>query len=212
MSTRALVPGEQLPPADATGAAWSVAPQTLPAPEPAVAATPAGPWPRFVARKIDLSINLILLGGVIGMVRPSVIPSDALNHLGATLLLGLLSLPFAMILDAVVYSVFGNTPGKWLAGIRVMRFDKSSVPFATYLRRNFGVYWSGLGANVPLVTLITLLSAHDKASRGEAQSWDEAAGTRAYKVAPRGEHAILASVIYLLDLAWVVAMQISRLH
>jgi hypothetical protein len=82
------------------------------------------------------------------------------------------------------------------------------VPFSTYLRRNFGVWLRGLGAGLPLVTLITQLSAHDKASKGEPQSWDEATGTRAVEVSPRGERAILAAAIYFLNLVWVVVMNI----
>jgi hypothetical protein len=50
------------------------------------------------------------------------------------------------------------------------------------------------------VSLFTLLAAHRKAAGGEISSWDKAAGTRTFTLAPRGERTVLAASICIVML------------
>ena len=81
-----------------------------------------------------------------------------LGHYAAGRVQGWVSLPFGMILDALSYDVFGSTPGKWIGGIRALDLRGVHVPFRAHLRRNFGVYWYGLGTDFPIVALFTLIA------------------------------------------------------
>jgi uncharacterized RDD family membrane protein YckC len=200
----APVPDEQPPLAENAAPASGIAPERVPAP----AAMPerAQPWPRFWARRIDIAVSASLIAFLLGMVHPSTFHEPVFTGLVGQQLLGWLSLPFAMILDAVVYSVFGNTPGKWLAGVKVKRVDGQKVTFSTYVGRNFGVWWSGLGTGFPIVSLITLIVAHGKASDGEISSWDKGRETRTFAVSPGGERPVLAGSIYILMVIGFMAL------
>jgi hypothetical protein len=83
-----------------------------------------------------------------------------------------------MVLDAGVYAMLGNTPGKALVGITVTSVDGRRLSYGNALRRNFGVYWSGLGTGFPIVTLGTVLRAHSIVSGGQLTSWDKNVGSQ----------------------------------
>ena len=80
--------------------------------------------------------------------------------------------PFALGLDATTYSVFGNTPGKWVAGIKVKSVAGDKVSFQTYLKRNFSLYSFGLGLDIPIVVLVTLWRSYGQAEGDEIVRWD----------------------------------------
>jgi hypothetical protein len=116
---------------------------------------------------------------------------------GTENLLGWLVLPFAMVLDAVAFAIFGNTLGKWLAGIKILTFRGEPVPFQGYLKRNFGVYFSGLGTGFPLVSLFTLVSSYNRAKKGELMSWDQNEGTRSYTLPSNDGRLWLVAILYI---------------
>jgi hypothetical protein len=75
---------------------------------------------------------------------------------GNPLLFAVLCLPAAMLLDALVYRVAGNTPGKALLGLKVTTPDGGPLPWKTYLRRNLAVWARGLGCGIPFVNVVTM--------------------------------------------------------
>jgi uncharacterized RDD family membrane protein YckC len=75
-----------------------------------------------------------------------------------------------MILDAVAYALFGNTLGKWTAGIKVKSVSGDKVSFLTYLKRNFGMYLFGYGAGIPIVNLVTMGSNYSRAEGREIRT------------------------------------------
>ncbi len=139
----------------------------------------ARPWPRYWARMFDTYFCVSLLSFIAGAVAPSLfqVGGKLSGDMGSRLA-GLIMMAPAMVLDAALYALFGNTPGKAIAGIQIRGVDGSRPSFSTYLWRNLRMYWFGLGIGFPLVSLITLSVAHSTASSGHILRWDEAAQTR----------------------------------
>ena len=157
------------------------------------------PWTRFWARGVDLFVSSSLLFLIVGVVRPSIFePDGAFGGESGGQLLWWVLFPVAMLADAIVYATFGNTFGKWVAGIKVLDLNGGQVPFRTYVRRNFGVWWSGLGTGFPLISMFTLASSHKRATRGDLMSWDESNRTRAVAVSTSTERTWAVAALYFL--------------
>jgi uncharacterized RDD family membrane protein YckC len=161
-----------------------------PPPPPAAPAEPdtvtdaARPWPRFWARQFDLLLLAMLIGFVIGMVQPSILAAFAPAGAFADQLFGWVLLPVVIVAEAAVHAAFGTTPGKSLAGLRVRDSRGDAPGFAAYLRRNFGVWWHGLGTGFPLVTLVTQVLSYQRVKSGEAAVWDLRNDTRVLAGSP----------------------------
>jgi hypothetical protein len=147
----------------------------------------ARPWPRYWARMLDTTLFTNLLALVAGTIWALSFPrsyaeffqSDNSSYPGYKFIWVLwLLCPLAMVLDASIYCIFGNTPGKALLGIKVRGPDGARLTYRAALRRNFGVYWRGLGTGFPLVGLFTLVHAYNVAAAGKASSWDVTTGSK----------------------------------
>lgn len=154
----------------------------LPESERLIAMPLASRWPRFFARIFDLWWEGLLLATLTGLVlgRYSAGFVEWIYKPGSSQLLGILLIPFSMVLDAGVYALFGNTPGKSLLGVRVTTLRGQRLNFAQYLARNFAVWGSGLGLGVPFVTLITMARQSGRLGRGQQASYDESSGARVH--------------------------------
>lgn len=194
------------PPADPRGEPPASSPVSGsdPVPNPwgrSLPSTLAGPWKRYFARYLDILVWSVPIGVLVGLVWPSLLAEGgAFAGPGQEVILGWLILPVVMVIDAFAYSIFGNTPGKWLAGIRVMGLKGGPVSFSGYLHRNFQMYLNGLGTGFPLVSLFTLASSHKRATNHKIMSWDQALETRNFDLANSRTRtwlvAILVFVIY----------------
>jgi uncharacterized RDD family membrane protein YckC len=130
----------------------------------------------------DVTLFTTLTGLIVGVGWAYFFPDSYQEHLasgGNGYIFAWLMMPFAMVLDAGVYAMCGNTPGKALVGIRVTSVDGRHLSYGNALRRNFGIYWSGLGTGFPIVTLGTVLHAHSVVSGGQLTSWDKNVGSQA---------------------------------
>ncbi|MGH8169919.1 MAG: RDD family protein [Steroidobacteraceae bacterium] len=143
-------------------------------------AEPAPLWRRYWARSLDIAIGTILVAVLIGALRPGLSAQwGAPRHAGWIIVLILL--PFALAMDALMHWALGNTPGKAIAGIKVLAEDgRRPLGAAAYLGRNFGVYVFGLGLGLPLVSLITLIVSYRRAGAGQISRWDRFSGSRVF--------------------------------
>jgi uncharacterized RDD family membrane protein YckC len=135
----------------------------------------ATPWSRFWARSFDFILWLCLLDFPIAWYAPG-----ALEH-GFALITYLATLPLMILLDAVVYSFCRNTPGKSMAGIRVLNEGGTKVGFGRYLNRNFQVYLRGLALG-SFIAVFTMLYSYSKLREHETLSWDQKTETRVLQV------------------------------
>ena len=157
----------------------------------------ATPWRRFWARWLDVILGACLIGFMLGTVRPSFYQPGGFGAAHSQLF-GWLVMPIVMLLDALIYALFGNTAGKAIAGIAVR--DESSggrLPFFVYLKRNFELYFLGLGTAFPIASLFTLYGSFRKADSGELLSWDLSADSRVIARSVNPVRTWVVAVVYI---------------
>jgi HAMP domain-containing protein len=179
------------------------------APTPRV---PATPWRRYWARSIDITISTVVVDVLIGALRPTLLGQLTAAAHGRWVVV-LILLPFALIMDAVIHWALGNTPGKAIAGSKVLA-EGGGRPLsaAAYLGRNFGMYVFGLGLGVPLVSLITLIVSYRHAAAGEISRWDRFSGSRVYALSGAPRRTWVAVGAYFLVLLALIALRLHTQH
>jgi hypothetical protein len=96
--------------------------------------------------------------GLFALLVPVALMRMLVGHWIVVLLLFfVITLPVALLVDALLYRLFGATPGKALLGIVVRSADGTPLGAQQYLRRNVSVWWRGLGCGVPLVDFVLLV-------------------------------------------------------
>jgi hypothetical protein len=140
----------------------------------------AGPWSRYFARMLDMSIlaTVIFLG--LGLYAFYLQPGLSVQMASMDdRILFLLVLPFAHVLNAVIISMTGNSPAKALFAIKAvpLAVDRTAFTFTENIRRELRVWIRGLGFGFPLITLFTMISAYNKVSKGLPAGYDEGAAT-----------------------------------
>ena len=141
----------------------------------------ARPWPRYWARSLDLTLWTLVCASVLGVCAPQLLGDPANGRLQEQLV-GLMLLPFAMALDALTYMLFGNTPGKWAAGLRVREVAGEKLEPLRYLARNARIYLNGLALGLGLIAIITLIHQYRRVNSGALTSWDERLDARVQHV------------------------------
>lgn len=101
----------------------------------------------------------------------------SLSHgmLGNTLF-GMGTLFLWIFVESLLLSWFGTTPGKSLLKTHLKLGSSSTIPFPIALIRSFKVWWRGLGAGIPIVSLITLSNSDNHLTQNSVTSWDVEGG------------------------------------
>jgi uncharacterized RDD family membrane protein YckC len=161
-------------------------------------------WPRFWARLFDIVLYSLPVGLVAGLLAPGLFTSLPAGRAG-DILAGLLALPIVMIIDALVISYFGTSPGKAIAGLKVETFDGKKLSVETSLRRNLLVYLKGLGLGLPVICLVTYSQSYTAVRDDGTASWDDDTGTRVLGSSSNEVRTVLVAVLALAgNLAGVV--------
>ena len=144
---------------------------SAPAPVPAS----AGPWRRFCARFVDLWVIGLPTGVLLVFFLEPIWPAFALwlEKPSADVALGFLILPLELVIEAIIFELFGTTVGKSLLGIHVRTLAGQKPSFSQYLHRQFGCYFAGLGVGFPLVVLFTHARQYRRLKNGLPASYDE---------------------------------------
>lgn len=155
---------------------------------------------RFWARWLDLHLfaglfwlGLYVAGADVGAVFRNV------------WLMLLLYLPW-IPLEAWFLSRFRTTPGKWLAGLRVVRSDGGNVVYGTALQRAIRVYFLGIGMGWGVLSLICQSIALFAVRAVGRAVWDRE-GTHVLEGKPwKKRRGLALAVVYFLatQLQWIV--------
>ncbi|MBE0546237.1 MAG: RDD family protein [Rubrivivax sp.] len=139
------------------------------------AVTSAGPWRRFFARIIDLWILAIPTTFGAAYALASMYPAFAvwIQRPGSAFVLGWLLLPLTLSAEAVVFGIFGTTPGKALLAIAVRTSTGTKLSFAEYVRRQIRLYWFGLGTGFPFVSVVTMALQRRRLKAGKQARYDD---------------------------------------
>jgi hypothetical protein len=133
---------------------------------------------RCFARLFDLGWEAGALGAAVALLLGAHCRAFSvwLSEPGNPALFAMLCLPVAMVVDASVYYVAGNTPGKALLGLKITTLDGGRLSWPAYVRRNLAVWARGLGCGIPLVSLIAMWRRAREASVGADVSYDMKTG------------------------------------
>ncbi|HML53507.1 MAG TPA: RDD family protein [Solidesulfovibrio magneticus] len=137
-------------------------------------------WPRFFARTFDIWWETLLITLLLGMILRyySVEFANWIRGPWADQIFGMFCLPAGLILDAVLYIFFGNTPGKALLGLKVCSLDDRPLNYRQYLNRNYSVWIKGIAFGLPVVNIFTMLYQFSRLGIGRQASYDEYSGYR----------------------------------
>lgn len=174
----------------------------------------AGRWRRFFARLFDLGWECLLVALAAGFLLDAVSAGFVAwtNLPGWDEAFVLLSLPFALALDALCYAAFGNTPGKALLGLQLTSIRGERLTLAACLIRNLRLWASGLGLGIPVVSLFTLARQSGRLHKGMQASYDEEAGDRVHaRPIGRGRRAAFGTAFgafaLLLGASWLAGLE-----
>ena len=127
------------------------------------------PWQRFFARLLD------------GQIYPDAVdaaPAGSwLQHAekqpGRHAVLELLTLGTMFLLEPLLLSRFGTTPGKWLFGLRVTSPDGRKLTYAEGRERTAYLFWYGIRLNLPFFRLYRLYVSYTDEQQGKALPWED---------------------------------------
>ena len=137
------------------------------------------PWRRYFARMLDTILGGAALWFAFGILF-SAADQDAahrffsyVNSPDGSLLNSMATVAFAIAPNAAFIGFTRSSVGKLIFGIRVSNFDGSPLGFGKALKREALVWVRGFGLAIPLVSLITLITAYKNLNTNRTASWDK---------------------------------------
>jgi len=138
-------------------------------------------WARWLARGADgllLTPIIVLLFALLGVAvelgrAPAVILEWSENPITARVMEIVAAFFLFALWEPLFLSNTGTTPGKWIMGISVRTADGKKLSLVRALGRFLTVWFVGLGAGIPLLSLITMLMARAKLVSDGKTGWDE---------------------------------------
>ena len=133
------------------------------------------PWRRYFARMVDYFTGGLLAGFVVGFISGLLFPEkvEGITHNANNLIIAYLLLAIIwMLIEAVLLSTVGNTPGRWLFGISVRTTSGGILSFNQALERSWGVLLKGMALGIPFVLLVTQYFAYKRLTNTGTTLWD----------------------------------------
>jgi uncharacterized RDD family membrane protein YckC len=130
------------------------------------------PWHRFFARSLDLSIISILF---------ALISAYLIRHDIMAVELGPFVLPFTtvlmMLVEIVLLSTWGYTPGKYLLKIRVLNAEGTKPTLKEAAIRSASLFLLGEGAGLTFINPVTEILSYFRLLKTGGTYWDVLAKT-----------------------------------
>ncbi len=131
------------------------------------------PWRRFFARHIDLGLFSFLLGIAIALAFPAFAKTKLLSgHFWMSYVLGIIAYFIWIFIETILLITWRTTPGKWLLRIHISTHANNPLTFNLALKRSFLVWFRGMGAAIPLIVMITQITAYYHLKEQGMTSWD----------------------------------------
>ncbi len=150
------------------------------------------PWVRFWARMLDYGIFFGLGSGLLVAI-------DRFPTLFSPIYL-LIILTFLWVwLESFLLATWGYTPGKWWLKTQIRRQESlEKLYFRESIDRSLSVWFLGLGAAIPILSLITMIVANVKLSNLGMTTWDR-----------RGEFIVYHDHIGLLRILFTIVFFVA---
>jgi uncharacterized RDD family membrane protein YckC len=172
----------------------------------------AGPWRRLYARGIDT----LLFGWPVWLIMFAMIANGSVSlrvwagQPSSGYVIGWLSTPLILAAEAMLFGIFGNTPGKALLGIQVVNDLGQRLNFKRYASRLVRLYSYGLATGIPFVSLITMGIQYKRLAQGGHASYDE--GQSSVRGKPLTPHRVTLIVFVSLLLPFIQGLFINAIN
>lgn len=153
------------------------------------------PWRRFWARMLDYLIFGFIIGVIIGLFGIT-ISVEIQPYVGMGVIF------VWVFVEAILLCTWGSTPGKALLHTRVRTSEGHKLTFMQALNRSFSVWWLGVGAGIPIISLITMLVASVKLSNNRVTTWDRSG----HFVIEHGSVGVVRVVICVILFAFFILL------
>lgn len=153
----------------------------------------AGPWSRWLARILDLTIGTLVSYPALVYLWKILLELKPTLGWGTPVAYILFSAPLPFIIDACIVGMFGNSLGKDLLRIRVLDKSDKQIGFADAVRRNAMVYLYGFWCGIPLLSLVPQVLAYLSLTEKGTTAWDLRGG---YKV-QRSPAGVVRAVVFV---------------
>lgn len=133
---------------------------------------------RFWSRQLDVAFLLLIISFVSGVLShyfPDAFSTP--TNLTGIIPSFLFTLTFLMAMDAFCLAFFGQTFGRALAGIKVIKKSGRRLTLFEAFYRNMLVLIVGMFLYLPFLDLIAMLFAYSRISNGRETIWDESLDT-----------------------------------
>lgn len=124
------------------------------------------PWIRYWARTIDIMLFTVLSGYFIALA-----PIHVLRVIGGNEYI--ISLFLWVIVEALLISTWGSTPGKFLLGIIIRDNDGNKLSFTNSINRSASVWFFGMGCGISFIELIANFISYKRLSDKGMTRWDQ---------------------------------------
>jgi len=148
-------------------------------------------WSRFAARTFDY----ILITSYWILMLTAFAPAYLAASNGP--LIVLFAIFSWVFVEALLLSIFGTTPGKYLLGIRLEKTGTGRPSFPDALARSFGVWLLGEAAGIPVVNLLAWYLALNRLTKNGVTAWDENYGFTVTRRKP----GILGVIVFIFLIA-----------
>lgn len=129
------------------------------------------PYPgrRFLARVLDWTVYY-LIWTYISMVhlRGQIIRSLLLLYLDSMVVMALM-----LILEPLMISFIGTTPGKAVIGLVLRTDNGKKLPLKDSYKRTFQVFAEGMGFNIIILNFINMARSRRNSAEGKALLWEQ---------------------------------------
>ncbi|HEX3025678.1 MAG TPA: RDD family protein [Clostridia bacterium] len=125
------------------------------------------PWVRFFARMIDYVLIYSIIIFFLKIMTPGLFALyQSVTYISIPALVWL-------IIEAILISTIGTTPGKWILRITVRNSDGSKLNFKNSLLRSLMVFSCGYGLSLPYVNIITSIISFIYLKSNKKTLWDK---------------------------------------
>lgn len=158
------------------------------------------PWMRFWSRAIDFCLFGLSVGFPFGMLSPFIKPGLFEEY--SPILIGMVALPTWLLVEAVLLTWLGTTPGRWLLRMKIVLANGTRPSFTATLKRGFGVWLLGFGAGIPVISIITLVSGYYHLLQHTETPWDRRGGFVVHHRKPGIIRGLIAAGFFLV-ISWL---------
>ena len=127
------------------------------------------PWRRYLARLLDHSLCVLLLNAALVLTLRFTFGDGALN----TLIQSYLAWGVQFLLEPLLLSTWGTTPGKWIFGLKVRNAHGGKLTLGEAAARLATLFRYGEGWCLPGYQLYRNYKSYRACADGEVLPWDE---------------------------------------